>query len=138
MPAAIKEIDRAIELALPDRLYAPLADYRDNLGTLLDERLALTDKEALKAVKALSKQVSVGWAALNRELRGLINTTNLTQQEHHAAKLAVKGLTNAEIAERMHVSVNTIKRYISEAISKTGARDRSELVKYLAMEFLVE
>lgn len=132
--AAAKHLDRAIALALPDRLYTPLADFRAQLGLLLDERLSLVDKEALRIVKALGTQVDLGWAALNRELRGLVNTTSLNQQERQVAKLVAQGLSNAQIAERMHVSVNTVKRYVSGAISKTGARNRTELSKYIAQK----
>lgn len=133
IPSAAAQLDRAIELALPDRLYAPLAEYRDNLGTLLDDRLALADKEAQRIVRALSEQIRAGWSALNRELRGLVNAADLTPQERHAAKLAARGLSNAEIAYRMNLTVYTVKRYVSEAISKTGAGNRTELAKFLAM-----
>lgn len=134
IPAASEQLDAAIALALPDRLFAPFAEYRDNMSTLLDERLSAVDKDILKLVKALNEQVRTGWANINRELRGIVNTTDLTQQERQAAKFAAMGLTNAEIAKRMRLSVHTVKRYISGAIEKTGAKNRTELAKYIAME----
>lgn len=129
-----EQIDMALTLALPDRLYAPFAEYRDNLETLMDERLNALDREASKAIRALNVRLSVGWTKLKREIHGIINTIGLTQQEHYAAKLAAKGLTNVEISGRMRVSVNTVRGYISEAIGKTGAVSRKELAKFLAME----
>lgn len=136
--AAVKEIDRALELALPDRLYAPLAESRNNLGVILDERLSAADKEAVKTVKALDEQATTGWTELNHKLYGIVYTMSLTQQEHMAAKLAGRGLSNADIAARMHVSVNTVKRFIGAAIDKTGAQDRTELAKYIGMERIDE
>ena len=132
--AASKEIDRAIQLALPDRLYAPLGEYRALLGVLLDERLLAVDKEAANAIKLLDEAVASGWTILNKELYGLINTLSLTPQERRAAQLAAKGLSNVEISERMKLSIHTVKRYISESISKTEAKNRTELAKYIGME----
>ena len=131
---AAEYIDAAIALALPDRLYAPLAEERGELGVLLDERLSLADKDAARAVRELQKRLMTGWSALQEQLKGRTYALDLTPREHHAAKLAAKGLTNAEIAERMGVSVNSVKRYIAEAVSKTGASSRAELADYIALE----
>ena len=131
---AAEYIDAAIALALPDRLYAPLAEERGELGVLLDERLALADKDAAHAVRELQKRLMTGWSALQEQLKGRTYALNLTPREHHAAKLAAKGLTNTEIAERMGISANSVKRYIAEAVSKTGASSRAELANYIALE----
>jgi len=131
---AAEFIDAAIDLALPDRLYAPLAEERGELGILLDDRLAAMDKEAARAVRELQKRLMTGWSALQETLKGRTYALNLTPREHHAAKLAAKGLTNAEIAERINISVNSVKRYIAEAVSKTGAESRTALANYIALE----
>ncbi len=131
---AAKQIDIAFSLARPDCLYAPFAEYRDNLEIILDDRLNHIDKEAAKTIKALNIQLSQGWTTLKRKLHGVVNITELTQQEHYAAKLAAKGLSNAEIAKRMGITVNTVRRHISEALSKTGGGTRKNLAKFLAME----
>lgn len=127
-------IDAAIAKALPDRLYAPFAEYRNELGVLLDERLVSADKTAAADIRRLYKRLIIGWAELCNKIRGKIYTTSLTTREHHAAKLAAKGLNNAEIASRMKLSVNTVKRYIGEAIAKTGVSDRSEFAAFIALD----
>lgn len=134
IPGAAALLDRAIALAAEDRLYAPFAEYYNSYGTLLDERLYIADKAIVKPIRALSDVLSRGWTELNKELRGLVNTVELTNQERHAATLAAKGLTNREIAELMDIKLNTVKRHISSAIGKTGVKGRGELAKYLAME----
>ena len=128
---AAELIDTAIALALPDRLYAPLAEQRSELGILLDERLARADTKALYAVRKLQKRLMTGWALLHEKRYGKATASDLTQRERHAAKLAAKRLTNAEIAERMGVSVNTVKRYIADVINKTGVANRAELADYI-------
>lgn len=131
---AAEHIDAAIALALPDRLYAPLAEERGELGVLMDERIALVDKDAAREVRELQKRLMTGWTILQETLKGRTYALDLTPREHHAAKLAAKGLTNSEIAERMGVSVNTVKRYITDAVSKSGAESRVELSNYIALE----
>lgn len=130
-PAA-RQLDAAIALALPDGLLAPLVENRSQLGLLLDERLSAADKAAAAAVRALSKRLLSGWTTLCEAVRGVsYSTPRLTAREYHAAKLASKGLTNAEIAARMRLSVNSVKRYLSDALAKTGASDRASLAAFI-------
>lgn len=130
---AAEHVDEAIALSLPEGLFAPLAEHRSELGLLLDERLGAADKGALRAVRELHTRLISGWSVLYRTVRGGIYIDTLTLREHHAAKLAAKGLNNAEIAKRMGLSVNTVKRYVSEAVAKTGAGDRRELAAFIAL-----
>lgn len=131
---AAEHIDAAIALALPDRLLAPFAEERDELGTLLDERLAATDKGALRAVRELHKRLMTGWGTLYHKLRGRTYPIALTPRERQTAKLVAKGLSNAEIAEHWGISVNSVKRYVAEAVEKTGAGSRAELGRFLPLE----
>jgi DNA-binding NarL/FixJ family response regulator len=39
-----------------------------------------------------------------------------------------QGLTNAEIAERLHMSPATAKTHVSRLLAKLNARDRAQLV----------
>jgi len=48
--------------------------------------------------------------------------------------LLVKGLTNREIAEELGVSTETVKKHISQALSKTGSKTRTALDTRAATE----
>lgn len=48
----------------------------------------------------------------------------LTTREHEVAVLAAEGLTNHEIAERLHVSVRTVHSHLQAAYRKLGLSDR--------------
>jgi two-component system, NarL family, response regulator DesR len=53
----------------------------------------------------------------------------LTTREVDALRLAAEGDTTAEIAQRLCLSVGTIRNYLSRSISKTGARNRVDAIR---------
>jgi len=58
---------------------------------------------------------------------------DLSQREQEVLELLAKGLSNAEIAERLFVSVAAVKYHVSNVLSKLGATNRTEAVA-LAMQ----
>ncbi len=128
---AIPHIDKAIELCLPDKLYGLLVEYRKKLDLLLDDRLALIDEEALIKVKKISKQFVQGWVKLSNILLNKNISDRLSPREHQVAKLVAFGLSNSEIAKRMHLSESSVKTLISMVKNKTGALRRSDFGAYI-------
>jgi len=51
----------------------------------------------------------------------------LTARQYAVSRLVAEGLTNAEIAERLHVSRATVKGHITVALRRLGLRDRTQL-----------
>ena len=127
---AIRHIDRAIRLALPDRLYGLLAEYCRVLDSLLELRLSQIDPTAWAAVKQLYKVYNVGWSKLSGSVRGRTIVTTLSQREREVAKLAAFGMQNSEIAQKLHMSLSGVKQAIRVVSEKTGAR-RDEFAAYL-------
>ncbi len=52
----------------------------------------------------------------------------LTAREREVVVQAAEGLSNEEIAERMHVSPLTVRTHVQRAMAKLGARHRAQLV----------
>jgi DNA-binding NarL/FixJ family response regulator len=55
------------------------------------------------------------------------NLPGLTDRERDVLDLVADGLSNPEIAERLHIGVTTVKTHITSLMSKTGAPNRVRL-----------
>jgi DNA-binding NarL/FixJ family response regulator len=52
----------------------------------------------------------------------------LTDREREVLSLVAQGLSNAELAQTLRVSLPTAKTHVSRILTKLGARDRTQLV----------
>ena len=117
---AIYHIDKAIELALPDKLYGVLAEYCRALNTLMEKRLSIMDADAWGEVKMLYKIYNEGWSKLSGTIRGKKILTTLSDKEREVAKLAAFGLSNQEIADSLHLSLSVVKQAVRIVSEKSG------------------
>ena len=117
---AIRHIDRALSLALPDRFYGLLAEYCRPLDTLMEKRLSAVDPEAWGEVRKLYKVYNEGWSALSGTVRGKKILTTLSEKEREVAKLAAFGMSNREIADALSLSLPIVKQAIRIVSEKSG------------------
>lgn len=50
----------------------------------------------------------------------------LSEREQEILALVAEGLSNPQIAARLHLAEGTVKNYVSSILQKTGTRDRTE------------
>lgn len=127
---AIRHIDRALSLALPDKFYGVLAEYCRSLDSLMEKRLSLVDEEAWWEVKALYKIYNEGWSKLSGTVRGKKILTTLSDKEREIAKLAAFKMSNQEIADSMKLTVPIVKQAI-RIISEKSGLSRSDFAAIL-------
>ena len=53
--------------------------------------------------------------------------TQLSDAERKVAELAVRGLTNREIARRLYITVSTVEQHLTRVYRKLGVRRRVDL-----------
>jgi DNA-binding NarL/FixJ family response regulator len=80
-----------------------------------------------RVLDVLAAQVGPG--PRRREERGEL-PDGLTVREAEVLALVAEGLSNAEIAGRLQVSMATVKTHINNLFAKTGVRDRAQAVGY--------
>ena len=62
----------------------------------------------------------------------------LTEREHQILELLVEGLSNLEIAERVYLSENTVKKHVRNILEKFHSNNRVEAAVYAVRERLVD
>ncbi len=124
---AISYIDKAVALALPDRLYGMLAEYVRHFDGLLEERIALADAAAAEAVLALYEKYIVGWSILSSKVRNKNIASNLTRRERECAKLTAFGFNLNEVGRMLHISPSSVQQALSRVYSKAKISGKEEL-----------
>lgn len=127
---AIRHIDRAIALALPDKLYGLLAEYCRTIGGLLEQRLKAVDPQIWNEVNRLFKIYVENWSLLNSKITGRQIIANLSEQNRQVARLAAFKLSDAEIGARMNMSIPGVKQAIRTIKQKSGL-ERNEFAAIL-------
>jgi len=75
------------------------------------------------------RRVAAGETVVDPELAGRAlrtPTSPLTSRERDVLAAAEDGSTVADIASRLHLSAATVRNYLSDAIGKTGTRNKTE------------
>jgi two-component system, NarL family, response regulator LiaR len=108
------------------------------IGYLMKNVTARELAAAIKAAREGKMTLSPEAAqALVRASQQAQETESLTEREREVLKLMVEGLNNAEIAERLVVSLSTIKYHISNILMKLGVDNRVAAVTMAIQKKLI-
>jgi len=111
-----------------------LSEYNTSQQATLDPALLLSWYEKLP--KAYSSNIitlepdSREKTKTHSQLKLIPGAAALTQRENEVLSLLIQGLTNKDIAEQLHISINTLKVHIRNLYGKIGVENRTQaLVK---------
>jgi len=108
------------------------------VGYLMKNVTARELAAAIKAAKdgkiTLSPEAAQALVRANQQAE---ETETLTEREIEVLKLMVDGLNNAEIAERLVISLSTVKYHISNILQKLGVDNRVSAVSLALQRKLV-
>lgn len=90
-------------------------------GIAPEQSLSILDPSRGRRPAQASGRLPEGWDAL-------------TVIEMAVVRAVERGLTNAEVAEALHLSVNTIKTHLKRIFRKLSVRTRSELAALAATD----
>ncbi len=122
---ASEYLNAALELAMPDRIYLPFAEF----GETLLPMLAATD-DCPDALKALCGRQIAGAASIAEyNANKKEDKTPLTSSERRIALLAKEGLNSAEIAARLSLTKNTVRSALKVIYNKLEVHSRLDLSK---------
>jgi two-component system response regulator DesR len=94
-------------------------------GYLLKDAPASTLAAAIRRIRGGSRVIDPALAAE----AWTDEADPLTDRERQVLRYAGEGAASAEIAERLSLSEGTVRNYLSEAISKLGASNRTEAAR---------
>jgi DNA-binding CsgD family transcriptional regulator len=138
LPAALVSLERAMQEH--DRVPRPFERARTLLCLGSVQRRARQQRaarESLEEARRLFLSVgSIAWAdRASAELKRIAgrasNRLALTPTEEQVAKLVADGLTNAEVAAAMFISIKTVEANLTRIYRKLGLSSRRELARHV-------
>ena len=104
----------------------------------------LSKTRSLAEVTSAVRAAAVGEAVISPEMlarllprlggTGRVGAATLTEREREILGLIAQGLSNAAIAERLVVSVNTVRNHVANLLAKLGARSKLEALSIAIRE----
>jgi DNA-binding CsgD family transcriptional regulator len=117
--------------------------HRSDAGAIGLPRLRLRTRAGRWAVLHASRLTIAGAAAVAviieepspAELAPLLMMAyGLTRQEQAVTRLVCRGLSTRELADRLHITPNTLQDHLKSIFDKTGVSSRRELVAAILQE----
>jgi DNA-binding NarL/FixJ family response regulator len=106
----------------------PLEELLSAIRTVAAGEALLAPSVTRRLIAHFARQPQTQEPQEPREPKAPRGLAELTEREREVLSLVAHGLSNAELAQRLHVSLPTAKTHVSRILTKLGARDRTQLV----------
>ena len=122
---------KALEIAMPDKQYMLFVENCDYIAPLLrtlSSRGFFT--EDIERILSLYET----YARSKEEIIRMYfsgSGPSLTEREMDVSRLVAEGLTNSEIAQRLYISINTVKALLKTIYAKLSINNRIRLKQYV-------
>lgn len=134
--------DPQLALALLDEavaIFDPEVDRFDRARALLtkaelDLNTASQEEARRSALYAFRRLGATPWAARLTSTAKPAGMAALTEAESRIIAEVAKGLTNQQIAKRLHLSAKTVSNHLYHAYRKLGVASRTEAARYVLLE----
>ncbi len=120
MNKAVETLTGALAMAAPDMVALPFAENMEYIAPILDKCPAPAPFTAL--IRELAEKYRTGLQKIG------FTGPSLTPREKEVLDLIRRGLNNNQIADKMNVSVSTIKKEVSSILAKEGVTSRAQLM----------
>jgi LuxR family maltose regulon positive regulatory protein len=131
IPAGLVPLDRALTLAEPEGYVRIFVDEAVHMRDLLRHAVAkgIGGAYARRLLSASDDRAQSGASPAGFTVAGLAEP--LTPREVEILRLIAAGMRNQEIADRLVISLSTVKRHIANTYGKLGVDHRTEAVARL-------
>ena len=109
-----------------------------DVDEILDATRRISEGETLLSPEELVEMLRIASQDREEEREARANIEQLTRREREVLQALSEGLTNKEIAERLHMSVDTERTHMMNILSKLGVHSRLQALLFAARYGLVE
>ena len=122
---------RAWQLAEPEDYIQPFVEHHGMLQGQIEKYIRDAEPEQYNRIAEKVLAFSRGWMKIHNPDSVNKVTDRLSPYEFSIAMMAARGKSNQEIADYLHISVNTVKFHLSGIYQKVEVSNRKELARYL-------
>lgn len=122
---ALERLQQVIERASPEHYISPFVELREEIREMMVQHLAGTGKtpftDALREVFGLG--VATAATSVAVEL-----PEPISEREFGVLELIAMGLSNQDIADKLHISLHTVKTHARRINAKLGVKSRTQAI----------
>ena len=128
---AAKFFHRAWQIAQKEDYIQPFVEHHGLLQGQIEMYIRVDQPEQYLRITEKVMAFSRGWMKIHNPDSSNKVTDRLSPYEFSLAMMAVRGKSNREIADYLHISINTVKFHLSNIYQKVEVTNRKDLETHL-------